>query len=155
MLGLPAAEAGEKQPCPEPVDHCVRVMVKKLEHRGWVGIEMKRSEGKPYHVIQKVISDSPAERAGLQPGDELLEFNGIPYLESNEKRLRAIWGEEMVPGNTITYTISRDGERRKVEIRLAKVPEAMRAQWIGIHVMEGHPDVELPPTAEAAQAGPP
>ena len=142
-----AAQAGDEHHCPEPLDHCVRTMVERTAHRGWVGIEMDREDGQPYLVIQRVIPDSPAEKAGLKPGDMLVGFNGIPYKEANQEKLEAAYQKEMTIGNTITYTIARQGQRKDIRIELVAIPEAVRAQWIGNHVLRYHQLEDLPQTA--------
>jgi predicted metalloprotease with PDZ domain len=137
-LGPIPATAGEGHHCPEPLDHCVRVMASKLGERGWVGIEMDREEGQPYLVVTRVIPESPAAVAGVKAGDVLVELNGIPYLQENQEKVEVVYRQEMTVGNTITYTVEREGARRKLRIHLVAIPESVRAQWIGHHVLHYH-----------------
>ncbi len=44
----------------------------------------------------------------------------------------------MVPDQTLTYTIERQGKSLQVPVKLAKVPEQLMAQWIGQHVLEAY-----------------
>ena len=84
-----------------------------------------------------IFDDSPAKAAGLKEGDVLVELNGIPYTHENGEKLYAEY-ENNKPGDTITFKIDRDGEIKKVDVTLAKLPDQIMAQWIGYHVMEAH-----------------
>jgi hypothetical protein len=44
--------------------------------------------------------------------------------------------KKMKPGNTVTYTVERNGSPRDLTVVLAKVPEDVLAQWVGAHMLE-------------------
>lgn len=54
--------------------------------------------------VQFVFPDSPAEKAGLQPGDVVLEYNGKP-VKSAESLGKAI--EDTPPGTEFTLVVAR------------------------------------------------
>lgn len=62
---------------------------------------------------------SPAARAGLQPGDEIVGVGGEEISEWPEL-VEAVRGS---PGEQTTLTVVRDGERRQLEITPAAVEE--------------------------------
>jgi serine protease Do len=70
-------------------------------------------------VIRNVISNSPAERAGLRPGDVVTEINGATVKETNDLR-KAI--RDSKPGQTITLTVWREKETLKIPVRLGEMP---------------------------------
>ncbi len=47
-----------------------------------------------------------------------------------------------VPGQEITYTITRDGSNREVNLTLAPMPADVLAKWIGQHMMD-HAQVDV------------
>ena len=49
-----------------------------LKASGWVGVELRIDEKQGTHTIEKVIPGSPAESAGIRPGDLLVAINGVP-----------------------------------------------------------------------------
>ncbi len=57
--------------------------------------------------LTKIYPDEPAARAGMQTGDILLTFEGVP-VESMEDLVELV-GEER-PGSTVTITLLRDGK---------------------------------------------
>jgi serine protease Do len=70
-------------------------------------------------VIREVISNSPAERAGLRAGDVITEINGVAVKERNDIR-RAI--RDSRPGQTITLTVRREKETLKIPVTLGEMP---------------------------------
>jgi serine protease DegQ len=70
--------------------------------------------------VESVQAGSAADRAGLQGGDVIVAFEGKPIsaVEDLFARLRGF-----KPGDRVTLTIVRDGERRQIEVTLAERPE--------------------------------
>jgi len=130
-----AGDEGQKKQCDNEVAVCIRQMVDKLSHRGWIGIEWDGTEKAP--ALTRVVAGSPAEKAGLLEGDELLAFNGVKTSEGEE----VVWAEakrSLIPGKTITLTIARKGVAKDVEVLLEPLPRPVMAQWVGNHVLEHH-----------------
>jgi S1-C subfamily serine protease len=137
-LASPAV-AGEN--CTASTQDCLNHMVKNLDNRGWVGIEMDNDGGAYSMVVTKVIDGSPAEKAGFQPGDALVAVNGIEFAEANEQRLKKAQ-QAMVPGAEFTYTVARRGTNLDLEVELGEIPDNVKAQWIGNHMMD-HADTKM------------
>jgi S1-C subfamily serine protease len=89
-------------------------------------------------LISKVIPDSPADKAGLQGGDDgadsKVEFQGRPYKIGGDV-ITAVDGEKLVtesdlsriisqhqPGDEVTLQIIRDGDEQDVDVTLAARP---------------------------------
>jgi len=64
-------------------------------------------------VVEEVQPDSPAEKAGLKEKDVIVEFDDEP-VRSARQFSRLV--EETPPGRTVKATITRDGQRRDVQI---------------------------------------
>ena len=64
-------------------------------------------------VIEEVQPDSPAERAGLKPSDVIVEFGG-EHVRSARQFGRLV--QETPPGRAVKATITRDGQRKDVQI---------------------------------------
>jgi carboxyl-terminal processing protease len=70
-------------------------------------------------VIVAPLDDSPAQRAGLRPGDQILAVDGTPTLgESVSSLVYQVRGES---GTDVTLTIRRDGEESDVTITRAVI----------------------------------
>jgi len=134
-----AMTAGDKKEgCTADTQICLNKMAAKLRAKGWVGIELENSDSGVL-TVTRVEYDSPATRAGLQAGDILVALNGVAFSDEQ------VWDKNkdaMRVGNTITYTVERDGYKKEVNIELAQLPEEIMAKWVGRHMLE-HASMEM------------
>jgi serine protease Do len=70
-------------------------------------------------LVSSVQSDSPAQKAGIQRGDVILEVNGTPVADSNSLRNRVA---SLEPGSSASLTVLRDGKQETVHAKLAELP---------------------------------
>lgn len=68
---------------------------------------------------QTVLPDSPAAKAGLQPGDVILEVEGKKIDERNG--LTVLLNQRAV-NDTVTLKILRDGDERNIDVKLEPAP---------------------------------
>ena len=70
-------------------------------------------------ICVSVYEDSPAEKAGMQPGDIFVSVNGTDITGMDWDSARALFeGEE---GTPLTVTVKRDGEKVELNMILSKV----------------------------------
>ena len=87
-------------------------------------------------LLAEIVPGGPAEKAGLQGGDEKLRFQAGEYSTGGDVILEAD-GHKVVrpddlsrlvsahqPGETITLTVLRDGSKERVEVTLGKRPDS-------------------------------
>jgi serine protease Do len=70
-------------------------------------------------LVGDVSSNSPAQRAGLQKGDIILEINGKPVNDGAQLRMNI---SLMEPGSTVAVKVLRDGSARDFSVRLEELP---------------------------------
>lgn len=97
--------------------------------RGWVGVEAQNitqdladsfSLPNTYGaLIAGVLSNSPADRAGIKPGDILVAINQQPVINS-DSMLNLI--AALKPNKIATLTIIRANETRKIDVLIGKRP---------------------------------
>jgi serine protease Do len=137
-----------------PIDTALQV-AGELEaggvERGYLGITMQpldRDLAEYYGdpdltgaVVNSVIAESPAQRAGLHTGDILTRFNGMPVETEQDEDLgtfqRMVAG--VAPGNRATLEIVRSGERKQLQVTLGTQPSIDPAEAesdLGFHVQE-------------------
>ncbi|HEX4824580.1 MAG TPA: PDZ domain-containing protein [Candidatus Polarisedimenticolaceae bacterium] len=131
-----ARAGGSGAKCNVPIQECLNHMSSVLKQSGWVGIEYEpgTSAAGGYYV-NKVVPGSPAEKAGLQPGDVLTALNGVRLATDNEAALQKV-RQGWKPGQSVTYTVKRQGQDRDITLTLAPMPADIMAKWIGEHMME-------------------
>nr|WP_303904149.1 RIP metalloprotease RseP [Thiohalomonas denitrificans] len=89
--------------------------VKPEELVSSIGLRPQRPDLQP--VIGEVQGGSPAEAAGLLPEDEVVAIAGQP-VDDWQTMVEAIRDS---PGEALTFSLLRDGERIEIEIRPARV----------------------------------
>ena len=98
--------------------------------RGWLGVviqgitpELAESFGLENEygaLVSKVLAESPAQSAGVERGDVIVEFNGKTVKEWRE--LPRLVGETAVDMPTEIVVI-RNGERKVMEVRIGALEE--------------------------------
>ncbi|MFI5227683.1 MAG: PDZ domain-containing protein [Gemmatimonadales bacterium] len=98
--------------------------------RGWIGLNLQglksefRGQGRDvveyldYPAVVSVDPASPAQRAGIVPGDVVVAYDGMD-LRTHRLDLAQI----LRPEKTVSVTVRRDGEVRDVPIVVARVPD--------------------------------
>jgi C-terminal processing protease CtpA/Prc len=101
---------------------------------GWIGINAQGTQQRTirddsvyirYFNYPRVISvepSSPAERAGVSRGDQLIAYDGAD-LRDHEINLTKL----LQPSRHITVTVRRDGEEREYDVSVAKAPPQIEA----------------------------
>ena len=90
-----------------------------------IGIEIESEDDKT--VVLSVVEGSPADRAGIEPGDVVVAVNGKSVSGENYSWVAGvIRGPE---GTEVKLTVSRDGEERVFDLERAKI-EAPVASWV-------------------------
>lgn len=117
-----------------PIEVALRVaeQLKDKGHvtRGWLGVVvqevtralaqsfgMARAEGA---LVAKVIPGSPAEKAGIQPGDVILAFDGQTLGVSSE--LPPLVGV-VDPGADVPLKVLREGKQITIKVEIGELPE--------------------------------
>jgi len=98
--------------------------------RGWLGVyiqEVTRDLAESFGldrpkgaIIAEITEDGPADEAGLEAGDIVLEFDGREVESSSA--LPPMVGQ-VKPGKTVEVEIMRGGERKTVEVTLGQLPD--------------------------------
>ena len=75
-------------------------------------------------LIAEVAPGAPAEEAGLQAGDVILEIDGKKVEGSADLRLMV---SKMTPGSQVTAIVLRDSNEKKFEIRIGSLSKAQNS----------------------------
>ena len=82
--------------------------------------------GRPTTVpLRDVLASSPAERSGLQPGDEIVAYNGKRVFDVRELNALTLEG---TPGESVVVDVRRDGQNRPAR-HAARAARHLRAAF--------------------------
>ena len=86
---------------------------------GYLGIMIAKHDTDEHIVIQAVIGDSPAEKAGLKIDDQILKRDGNDpgTLEQFVQAVR-----DAKAGDRMKFTIKRDGKEQDIEVTVGEAP---------------------------------
>jgi serine protease Do len=98
--------------------------------RGWLGVQIQQIddelaaglglEESNGALVSEVVTDSPAERAGLEPGDVIVAFEQTE-IETIKDLTRAV--AEVRPDSDIELEVWRDGKSKKLDVSLGESPD--------------------------------
>jgi serine protease Do len=108
--------------------------------RGWSGMtvqaRLKSSGSGSGVVVSDVAPDSPADDAGVQPGDVVISYAGRQIEDAEEKAIAHFYQIEtsIAPGRLVPMSFQRDGTERSTELTLserepAQTPDVQLDPW--------------------------
>jgi serine protease Do len=135
-----------------PINVAKEVVPQLREHgkvvRGWLGVSiqpvtddlakslgLKEAKGA---IVSDVNPGSPADKAGVKPGDVVLAADGNP-MEDNGALSRYIAGK--TPGTNVTLKVYRDGAEKSIAVALGTFPD--EAQEVETSDKEGRPQLGM------------
>jgi membrane-associated protease RseP (regulator of RpoE activity) len=81
-------------------------------------------------LVTQVVEGSPADRAGIQPGDLILAVDGV-RMEEEDTLIRVIRRHR--PGDRVEITLWSRGRERTITVRLGEHPEEKQAAYLGVY----------------------
>jgi serine protease Do len=98
--------------------------------RGWLGLSTEEIAERrlgpdgmrvrycDYPVVVSVQGGSPAQRAGLEPGDTIVAYNDVDLRDGGE----FMWDRLFVPDSTVRVSVRRDGRTMSVPLVVGRMP---------------------------------
>ena len=121
---------------------------------GWLGINMGTLSdqeagnlyGQPIHgaFVSGVYENSPAEKGGILPGDEITAVNGEKVTDPTQLLLAV---GNLDPGTTAEFTVVRDRQQLLLEVNIAErqdeqaLAEQAKQLWPGMSVVQITPEL--------------
>lgn len=99
------------------------IQMQQMDHKKAKAFGMDRPEGV---FIDAILNDSPAQKAGLQAEDILLEVDGIPIERSNQ--VQSLIAQKK-PDDIVDILIFRKGKRKNIKVVLAERPNEEQVSY--------------------------
>lgn len=117
VVGVNTAISGEGQNIGFAIPiNVVKELIKNFDKRAgvinrpFIGIRYRMIQNTPGAQIIEVVQNSPAQKADLQEGDVITEFDGITIKNADDKTIREKIATHKV-GDKLSIKIERDGEK--------------------------------------------
>ena len=111
-----------------PVDLAQKVAASLKKHgrvaRGWLGVSTGPAP-RSGALIVAVQQGSPANRAGLAPGDVIVRFGDRPIEDPEDVAALTL---ELEPGTKVPIEVQRNGRRQTMDVTLGTRPPLRRTQ---------------------------
>jgi serine protease Do len=93
----------------------IGVRVQEVPRESVADLGLKQRSGA---LVAQVDKDTPASRAGIEPGDVIVEYNGQP-VTNRDDLIRMVSGTK--PGTTVPVKILRDKKERNVSVTIEEL----------------------------------
>jgi len=123
---------------------------KKSSQRGWLGVstqDMTHRLARSMKVttetgalVNNVVEDSPAEKAGIKEEDIIVEFNA-KKIDDADDLIRAV--RETKPGTSANIVVMRENEKKTLSATLGKLPRSERSYSFTVPPVPPHPRMRV------------
>jgi len=80
-------------------------------------------------LVQQVIANSPADKAGLQIADVITAVDGTP-IDANHRLADLV--AQYQPGDSVKISIRRTGETKSISVTLGENPQDSTRPYLGL-----------------------
>lgn len=130
-----ATLVAEGPKCNGAARECEQQIRQMLSGRRYLGATIE--DRTPGLVIKAIHPDSPAERAGLKPGDQLIAINGKSLTNATPREFKQHIADARATGR-LWMIISRRGAYSKVETRLEPYTKEQIQRIVSAHLSQTH-----------------
>ncbi len=141
---IPVFSSGAHDPI-QSKKSAVKVINEKKEKTGWLGVRIadvteelakeKKLGTEEGAYVEKVEGESPADSAGIQKGDVIIEFDGKKISDAAD--LREFVGKSS-PGAAVPIVILREGQKKTLTATLGAAKEHNKQLRISTPMLPKH-----------------
>jgi len=127
--------------------------------RGWLGVQIQALDedlarslglsGTDGALVSDVKAGSPADQAGLKPGDVVTALNGEPVRSSADLSAAV---SVLAPGEKAKLDVVRDGHERSLTAKVGTFPDGREEEASGASEGRGRLGLSLQPLGEGTAA---
>jgi predicted metalloprotease with PDZ domain len=143
IIGTGALGAEEARKCSASARECEQVIRGMLSGRRYLGVQLEEIASGGL-VIKAIVTESPAEHAGLILGDRLMAVNGRPTKDATIKDFKQILNDASRIGRLFVI-VQRHGQLKKVDVRLEPYSKVQIDKIVAQHLAQAHPSTATAP----------
>ncbi|HWG47722.1 MAG TPA: PDZ domain-containing protein [Gemmataceae bacterium] len=83
--------------------------------RGFLGVELK--DGADFPIVQSVLADGPAGKAGVKPGDQITHIRGRGVTDTSDVQR---FLDRLVVGDDVKLTVQRGKEKKDIAVKIGE-----------------------------------
>ncbi|MDQ3280731.1 MAG: PDZ domain-containing protein [Acidobacteriota bacterium] len=136
IVAAASVAAADGPKCNGAARECEQQIRQMLSGRRYLGATIEDQH--PGLIVKSVIPKSPAERAGLLPGDVLIALNGKSLVAASARDFKQMIADARATGR-LWMIIARHGAYSKVETRLEPYTKEQIAKIVAAHLSQSHP----------------
>jgi len=134
----------------------IGVQIQPIDDTSAKALGLKSSMGA---LVANVISDGPADKAGIETGDVIVEFDGMSIKSVDHLRNNVSISK---PDASYSLTVVRDGRKKSFKVKLEKMPsddqlavenQKQSTNELGIEVSELNPSIRREYDVESQDFG--
>jgi serine protease Do len=139
LIGINTAIRGDAQNVgfAIPVDQLWELLPQLLDIERKERVRFGLRVGGAKNEVTAVRPDSPAQKAGLKPGDRVVRFNGQPLTNAIDYYVHLL---SRKPGEVIRLSVERDGRTIEANVPLQEIPlpdgAALARARLGLQLVE-------------------
>jgi predicted metalloprotease with PDZ domain len=109
----------------------------RIKNSGWIGVVIQdvneksapkaKLENEDGAYVKEVVKNSPADSAGIQEGDVIIEYDGKKLFESDEL-VKLV--QRNLPGTKVDLSVFRDGQKKTLHVIVGK-KKVLKHQMFG------------------------
>lgn len=127
--------AGDAPKCTGAARDCEQKIRQLVSGRRYFGATVQ--DRNPGLVVSNVQSGSPAERAGLKPGDLLISLNGKSLTQASGREFKQYIADARTTGR-IFLLYKRHGTLTRIDTRLEPYTKEQVAKMVAAHLAQTH-----------------
>ena len=136
LVGACVLAAEEAKRCTLPAKECETAIRQMLSGRRYLGAQLTELDNGGL-VIKAIVTDGPAEHAGLAVGDRYMAVNGRSTEEATIRDFKQILNEASRIGRLFVI-VSRHGALKKIDVRLEPFSKVQIDKIVAQHLAQGH-----------------
>jgi C-terminal processing protease CtpA/Prc len=136
LAGATALLAEEARKCYMPAKECEQAIRQMVSGRRYLGAQLEEMENGGL-FIKAIVTDGPAEHAGLAVGDRFMAVNGRRTEDATIRDFKQILNDASRIGRLFVI-VQRHGSLKKIDVRLEPFSKVQIDKIVAQHLSQQH-----------------